>query len=171
MTHSLWRLCPGQSPPHSPLMTFESEEVWSSVLFKLPAKVPSSRLLVALVGLEWGLTSSCPCCSKMVLVPSINSSVPSLPSGRAVFTPSLDFLGVNTGHLVAIIVKWTAARVSPLFLSRDGKELSKSVPHRGVPTKGWSCRKGVREEECQLDGLDCSRSLELVIPLARVQLQ
>ena len=70
-----------QSPEamfRSELSTFsldnsEFKDIWSLVLFKLPAAVQSSGSMVALVGLEGGLTSSHPCCSKMVPVPSINS--------------------------------------------------------------------------------------------------
>ena len=57
----------------------ESEEAWSPVLFELLAAVPSSRSMVALVGLEGGLTGSCPCCLKLVPVPNINSCMLSLP--------------------------------------------------------------------------------------------
>ena len=57
----------------------KSEKAWSAVLFELPAAVPSSGLMVALVGLEGGLTSSCPCCLKLVPVSSINLCMPSLP--------------------------------------------------------------------------------------------
>ena len=56
----------------------ESKEVWSTVLFELLATVPSSSLMVALVGLEGGLTGSCPHGSKLVPVVGINLGMSSL---------------------------------------------------------------------------------------------
>ena len=44
-------------------------------------------------------------------------------------------------------------------------------PTGGIPTKGRSGKRGAREEGCQLDELDCLRSLEQVIPPDQVQQQ
>ena len=60
----------------------ESEEVWSPVPFELPARNPSSRSTVALVGLERGLAGSCPHCAKLGLASSTNLGVFSSPQAK-----------------------------------------------------------------------------------------
>ena len=62
----------------------DSKEARSLILFELPATVPSSRLMVTPVGLEWALTGSCPHCSKLVPVSSINLGVSSSPCADSV---------------------------------------------------------------------------------------
>ena len=77
--HSLQRVCPCQSHPYSPLTTLSLRRPDPQVLFELPAMVPSSWLMVALVGLEGGLAGSCPHCSKLGLASSTNLGMFSSP--------------------------------------------------------------------------------------------
>ena len=144
MGFSLWRLCPGQSHPHSPLMTLESKEVWSLVRFALLAAVPSSRLVVSLVGLEGGLTGSFPCCLKMVPVPSINSWVPSPPNAEL-----CSFWASTSWELTQVLLLWwllsELLEEQPCFFCVEmARNMANRHPTRGVPTKGRSSRRGAR---------------------------
>ena len=58
-----------------PLDEPESEDVWSLVLFELPAAASSSGLARALMGPEGGLEDSCLHCPELVLGSGINSGM------------------------------------------------------------------------------------------------
>ena len=67
---------------------------------------------------------------------------------RAVFTPNLDLLGINTGSLVALITEHTAGGAVPLFLcggdnesakwASDGRSANKWDVTQGRHWKRWS---------------------------------
>ena len=57
----------------------ESEDVWFSVLFKLPATTSSLKSAGSLMGLEEGLEDSCLWCLELVPVSGVKLGVWSLP--------------------------------------------------------------------------------------------
>ena len=61
----------------------------------------------------------------------------------AVFTPSLNLLGVNVCPLVMMIGEWAARKAFPVFLCGNSKELTKWAPHMGVLIKGISGKGGI----------------------------
>ena len=106
----------------------ESEDAWSPVLFELPAAVPSSVSMVALVGLEgdWQVPA--------VIVQSW--VWPWVPIWAAVFTPSLNLWGADMGPLVIMITEPTAGRAVLLLWCGVGNEPQKWALNWGSAYKG-----------------------------------
>ena len=95
----------------------ESEEAWSLELLELPGRVPFSRSMVAPVGLEGGWPVPTLIIQSWSQFPVVIQPSPHCPVQSCV---SSDFLGVDMGPLVAMIVEWMAGTAVSLSLCGDG---------------------------------------------------
>ena len=141
----------------------------SPVLLEVPTTVPSPGSAVALVGLEGGLVGSCPCSLELGLASGASLGTSSFALCRAVSSPNLDLLGVNTGLLVALITECTAKRAVPLFLHGADNGSDKWASNLGeCQQRGYPTGKALEEVGSQFYELDCLRGLGPVIPPAQV---
>ena len=153
MRHSLWRLCPYQNHPHSPLAS------WRLMQLNTQCSMSFCRCFIIKVssGPGWterGLSGSC-CHVQSWVQPLVLVLGCLITLCGAVITPSSDFLGVNTGPLAAMRVEWTAGRAVPLFCVEMARNSANGCPTRGVPIKVRLGKRGWWEEEFQKDELDC----------------
>ena len=121
----------------------ESEEVWSPVLFKLPATVLSTRSTLAVGGLERGLPGSCPHCSNLSPVSFTNLVVFSLPQAELCSLLS----SIYGEPMWVLLSQWSPWKLLEEWSCLFGVGVSinpgNGHPTGGVPTKGMSGKRGI----------------------------
>ena len=107
------------------------------VLFELPATVPSSRSMVALIGLEGWLTGSCPCnVQSWSQYPVSTLGVSSSPCAEL-----CSLLVLTSWELTWVLLLWwwsskLLGEQSHFFCVEMARNSANGCPTGGVPTKG-----------------------------------
>ena len=147
----------------------ESSEAWSPVLHRLPAAVPSSGSMKALVGLEGGLVGSCPHCSKLGPASSTNLGMFSSCHAELCSILTSTSWELTWVLLPKRLLSESLWEQSHFFCEELAADSKKGHTMGECPQRGDLAREVLGEEKFQLGELDCSWGPEQVILLAWVQ--